>query len=67
MLVIAFEPVTYARTMLLREWMSSRNGGVATVTIVLVVLTYVNVAIHQQYREHVVGQVSEVIQVLFVW
>ena len=45
--------------MLFREWISSRNGGVATVTMVLAVLTYINVSIHQQYREQVVSQVSE--------
>ena len=44
-------------TMVLREWLSSRNGGILTAVTAFLVLTYVNLSIHQQYREHVLNQV----------
>ena len=43
--------------MVLREWLSSRNGGILTAITAFLVLTYVNLSIHQQYREHVLNQV----------
>ena len=43
--------------MVLREWLSSRNGGILTAVTAFLVLTYVNLSIHQQYREHVLNQV----------
>ena len=46
------------RTMVLREWLASRNGGIVTVITTFLVLTYVNVSIHQQYSEHVMNQVG---------
>ena len=52
--------------MVLREWLSSRNGGIVTVITAFLVLTYVNVSIHQQYREVAMNQVRSNVQLFKV-
>ena len=50
--------------MVLREWLSNRNGGILTAITAFLVLTYVNLSIHQQYREHVLNQVRYQVHIL---